>query len=162
MGYTTRTQVAAADIILINKIDLVSATELAQVEQQVRRYNERATLFKSMRCEMDTGLLFGLGIEKREAFAPPQHAGEFQSVIFTGHKAINRDCFAEFVGNLPDTVYRAKGFVCFVDGSALFNYVAGRAELEAFVADKTELVFIGRELSGIREHLLQRLVDCEE
>ena len=64
--------------------------------------------------------------------------------------------------NLPDTIYRAKGFVCFSDGSALFNYVAGRAELEEFAADKTELVFIGRELSAIRESLLQRLAECEE
>jgi G3E family GTPase len=162
MGYTTRTQVAAADIILINKIDLVSAAELAEVEEQVRRYNERATLFRAARCEIDTGLLFGLGIVKREGFAPPQHTGEFQSVIFTGHKTFNRDRFAGFVENMPGAVYRAKGFICFADGSALFNYVAGRAELEAFAADKTELVFIGRELSVIRESLLQSLAACEE
>jgi G3E family GTPase len=62
MGYTTRTQVEAADIILINKIDLVSADELEQVEEQVRNYNRRATLFRSERCGLDTGLLFGLGI----------------------------------------------------------------------------------------------------
>jgi G3E family GTPase len=162
MGYTTRTQVESADIILVNKVDLVSAEELAQVEEQVRRYNSRATFFRSVRCEMDTALLFGLGIEKREMFAVPQHSGEFQSFVFTCSKTISRERFAEFVDRLPEDVYRAKGFVCFADGPALFNYVAGRAELEEFAADKTELVFIGRGLSETRETLLQGLAGCVE
>ncbi len=162
MGYTTRTQVESADIILVNKIDLVTADELAQVEEQVRRFNSRATFFRSVRCDMDTSLLFGLGIGKREAFTTPQHMGEFQSVVFTSGKVINRDRFSEFVECLPETVYRAKGFVRFDDGSSLFNYVAGRAELEEFPANKTELVFIGRGISGIGESLLQGLAACEE
>jgi G3E family GTPase len=140
----------------------VSGEELAQVEEQVRRYNSRATLFRSVRCEMDTGLLFGLGIEKREMFTAPQHTGGFQSFVFTSSKTISRVRFAEFVDRLPEDVYRAKGFVCFTDGPALFNYVAGRAELEEFAADKTELVFIGRGLSETRELLLKGLSGCEE
>ena len=162
MGYTTRTQLEAADILLINKIDLVNTDELKQVEEQARSHNSRATVFRSVRCEMDTGLLFGLGIEKREAVAPPQHTDEFQSVVFTTIKAINRERFSRFAENLPETVYRAKGFVCFADGPALFNYVAGRAELEEFPADKTELVFIGRGISKIGESLVRKMESCEE
>ncbi len=162
MGYTTRTQLAAADILLINKIDLVSAEELEQVEEQARRHNNRATVFRSVRCGLDTSFLFGLGIEKRESFAAPQHGGEFQSVVFTSDKTINRERFSRFMEGLPEAVYRAKGFVCFADGSSLFNYVAGRAELEEFPADKTELVFIGRGLSSVGESLRQRLTECEE
>ncbi len=162
MGYTTRTQVESADIILVNKIDLVTAEELEQVEEQVRRFNSRATFFRSEHCEMDTALLFGLGIEKRESFAVPQHGGEFQSVVFTGNETISRGRFEEFVNSLPENVYRAKGFVCFGDGSALFNYVAGRAELEEFPAERTELVFIGRDLSEAKDSLLQRLAGCVE
>jgi G3E family GTPase len=162
MGYTTRTQLESADILLINKIDLVNADELKQVEEQVRQHNGRATVFKAVRCEMDTGLLFGLGIDKREAFAPAQHAEEFQSVVFTTINTIDRDRFSGFVESMPETVYRAKGFVRFADGTALFNYVAGRAELEEFPADKTELVFIGRGLSKIAKSLVRRMESCEE
>jgi G3E family GTPase len=162
MGYTTRTQLEAADILLINKIDLVSAEELKQVEKQARGHNGRATVFRSVRCEMDTALLFGLGIDKREAVAPPQHTDEFQSVVFTTIKTIDRERFSSFVESMPETVYRAKGFICFADGPALFNYVAGRAELEEFPADKTELVFIGRGLSKIGESLVRKLESCEE
>lgn len=162
MGYTTRTQVESADIILVNKIDLVTAEELDQVEEQVRRYNTRATFFRSVRCEMDTGLLFGLGIENRVLCGPPQHTGEFQSVVYTGDRSVDRGRFAEFVNNLPESIYRAKGFVRFTDGPALFNYVAGRAELEDFPAGKTELVFIGRGLSAIRDSLLRGLAECGE
>jgi G3E family GTPase len=162
MGYTTRTQLEAADILLINKIDLISADELKQVEEQARRHNGRATVFKAVRCEMDTGLLFGLGIEKRGAVSPPQHTDEFQSVVFTTINTIDRNRFSGFVESMPDTVYRAKGFVRFADGPALFNYVAGRAELEEFPADKTELVFIGRGLSKIGESLVRKMESCEE
>ncbi len=46
---------------------------------------------------------------------------------------------------------QAKGFVRFHDGGRLFNYVAGRAELEEFPAEGTELVFIGPKVEQSRE-----------
>ena len=47
-------------------------------------------------------------------------------------------------------------------GTFLFNYVAGRADLEEFADEKTRLVFIGRALENCREEILQRLRECEE
>jgi len=162
MGYTTRTQLEAADILLINKTDLVSEEELEWVEAETRRCNGRATIFRSERCGIDTNLLFGLGIEKRETFTPPQHSGEFQSVVFTSEGTLNRQRFNVFVDGLPEQVYRAKGFIRFSDGSALFNFVAGRAELEDFPAERTELVFIGRGLAAMGESLRKDLAACGE
>jgi hypothetical protein len=57
---------------------------------------------------------------------------------------------------------RAKGFVRFSDGTQLFNFVAGRWDLEPFEADRTELVFIGKEITAQKERIVAVLRECEE
>jgi Cobalamin synthesis protein cobW C-terminal domain len=51
-------------------------------------------------------------------------------------------------------VVRAKGFIRFADGAQLFNFVAGRWELEPFESERTEVVFIGRKIAAEREAIL--------
>ncbi|WP_150522712.1 CobW family GTP-binding protein [Roseibium sediminis] len=46
-------QIAFADVILINKTDLVSAEELANVEGRIRKINPYAVLHRSERCAVD-------------------------------------------------------------------------------------------------------------
>jgi len=58
-------------------------------------------------------------------------------------------------------VVRAKGFIRFADGAQLFNFVAGRWELEPFESDRTELVFIGRKIGAEREVIVSALKKCE-
>jgi hypothetical protein len=59
-------------------------------------------------------------------------------------------------------VIRAKGFVRFVDGVQLFNFVAGRWELEAFEANRTELVFIGKGVLSEKEAIVESLEKCQQ
>ncbi len=160
VGYTARTQVEAADIIMINKIDLVSTADLQEVEAQVRKYNEGAVLFRTVHCQVDANLLLGLDVEKH--VVPVAHHGkaEFQSFTFTTNRPLERDKFEQVISDLPESVYRAKGFVCLEEGTYLFNYVLGRAELEAFEADRSQLVFIGRDLDEVQEDILSQLRDC--
>ena len=56
---------------------------------------------------------------------------------------------------------RAKGFIRFADGAQLFNFVAGRWELEPFESDRTELVFVGRKIGAKREALVSVIEKCE-
>ncbi|PYL56832.1 MAG: cobalamin biosynthesis protein P47K, partial [Verrucomicrobia bacterium] len=69
--------------------------------------------------------------------------------------------FERFANSLPATVIRAKGFVRFADGSQLFNFVAGRHELEPFETDRTELVFVGKKITAEKETILGALKKCE-
>ena len=165
VGYTTRTQLETADIILINKIDLVTTDELKEVEDQVRRYNDTAVLIKTVGCDLDTNLLFGLGLDmgKRSVAAAQSHHGEavFQSFVYTSEALLDEGKFRETVDDLPLSVFRAKGFVRFPGAAFLFNYVVGRPDLEPFEADTTQLVFIGRDLEDAREDILGRLRNCE-
>jgi len=161
VGYAARTQLKAADIVLINKIDLVTREEVEEVEAQVRKYNDTAALFKTVRCDVDIDLLFGLDIEKRTIPIVHHRDVDFESFTFITDMTLEREKFQQVIADLPLSVYRAKGFVRFAEGGYLFNYVVGRSDLEEFRADKTQLVFIGPHLDEIRETILSQLRGCE-
>lgn len=163
VGYTSRTQLSAADILLVNKVDLVTTDEIREVEAQVRRYNPTAMLFKTVGCGVDTSLLFGIEIARRPFPANLYGDPDFQSITFESESPLSEGKFRETVAHLPPSVFRAKGFVCFREGegSRLFNFVMGRVDLEPFEADRTELVFIGRRIEEDREVILHLLKACE-
>lgn len=46
-------QIAFADVILLNKTDLVSAAHLATVERRIRDINPHATIYRTERCNID-------------------------------------------------------------------------------------------------------------
>ena len=89
-----------------------------------------------------------------------RHQPEFESFAFTSSKIFSRDCFEGFANGLPASVVRAKGFIRFADGAQLFNFVAGRWELEPFEFDRTELVFIGKKIAAERSAILGALDEC--
>ncbi len=177
VGYTSRTHIASADIILINKTDLVTSAEVEILEAQVRNFNERAAILGTVNCGVDTNLLFG-----HATIQPPRpvspHADErhssalatgksappvekLHSFVWTTDKSLKSAKFDELIEDFPLELIRAKGFVRFEDGGRLFNYVVGRADFEEFNADITELVFIGRNLDRLRLEIEERLKDCE-
>lgn len=162
IGHTSRIQIEAADTILLNKVDLVSQSELKAIEEKLRSLNEAAEILHTRRCQIDPDLLFGIGRERVQA--PPHHVHqpEFESFSYTTPATFDRQCFEEFADNLGTDVTRAKGFVRFAEGTYLFNFVAGRWELEVFEQEATELVFIGKQLSGRKEEIVGRLKICEQ
>ncbi|KAF3887858.1 MULTISPECIES: CobW family GTP-binding protein [Nostocales] len=162
VGHTTRIQIEAADIILLNKIDLISEKELEVVEDKLHSINEIASILRSHRGKVDLDLLFGIG---RERVQPPPHhvhQPEFESFSYNTSATINRPCFEEFVNSLEPNVYRAKGFVRFSDGIYLFNFVAGRWDLERFEQEATELVFIGKQVKEQKLEIIELLKKCEQ
>ncbi len=173
IGHTTRLQIESADILLLNKIDLVDASQIEGLERKLRNINPTAAIVCTQRCQIDPELLFGISRqrEKTDALLGPgspipakthQHQPEFASIVFISEKIFSRDCFERFVNELPSSVIRAKGFVRFHDGAQLFNFVAGRWELEPFQADRTELVFIGKEILAAKTVITDWLDKCQE
>jgi G3E family GTPase len=161
LGHTTRLQIEGADILLLNKIDLIDAKQIEPLETKLREINRTATIVRTERCRIDPELLFGIGREK--TIAPPQHEHqpEFESFTFSSDSTFSRDCFERFADALPTSVLRAKGFVCFADGAQLFNFVAGRWEMEPFESDETQLVFIGKGVLSEREAMIESLKKCQ-
>jgi G3E family GTPase len=77
---TLRRQMTAADLLIVNKTDLVSAKQLAKVEKAVRKFNEQATLLHAVNSAIDLDVLFhGISVQERPAEAlPPLRAHSFR------------------------------------------------------------------------------------
>jgi G3E family GTPase len=161
LGHTTRLQIESADILLLNKLDLIQSDQIGPLEVKLRDINPTAAIVRTKHCRVDPELLFGIGREKKAAPPQHQHQPELESFTFTSNQFFSRDCFERFADDLPSSVYRAKGFVRFTDGTQLFNFVAGRWDLEAFESAETQLVFIGKEITKQRSSVIDALENCE-
>src|SRR6202162_3654708 len=64
LGHTTRLQIEGADILLLNKIDLIKPTQIEPLETKLREINLTAAIVRTQRCRIDPELLFGIGREK--------------------------------------------------------------------------------------------------
>src|SRR5215813_4389125 len=164
IGHTTRLQIEGADMLLLNKIDLVDATQVEPLETKLRNINPSAAIIRTERCRIDPELLFGISQSREKRVASPrhEHQPEFESFVFSSENVFSRDCFERFAGALPFNVIRAKGFIWFPDGAQLFNFVAGRWELEPFEADRTEVVFIGKNVLSAKTAITSLLAKCQE
>jgi G3E family GTPase len=174
-----RAQVAAADFIVINKVDLLDARGLGRVARKVTKINPRAVVFESERCRVQSPLLFGTStrnyrrsLEAGASEQPPPkvtHLDEdgISAFSYDGGGEFDQKRFERFLDRLPANVYRAKGFVRLAgnDWSCLFNYTCGRYEISwvkvGAAAASTQAVFIGRDLEGEREKILDKLLDCK-
>ena len=162
LGHTTRLQIEGADILLLNKIDLIKLEQIEPLEGKLRKINPTAAIVRTERCQIDPELLFGIG-RKRKVIQPDhEHQPEFESFTFTSDKSFSRDCFERFADSLPANVYRAKGFIRFEDSSQLFNFVAGRWDLEPFESAETALVFIGKGVLAEKKAITESLNKCEQ
>jgi len=160
-GRATEKHLEAADIILINKIDLLNTDQIKAVEDQVRLFNDRAILFKTVGCDVNANLLFGM--VTRKGSTPMQCRGmtEFQTFTYSTDAFLDEKMFMNVIASLGTSVYRAKGFVRFPGVSRLFNYVLGRTDLEDHEAGGTELVFIGCRLEDMVDVIQRKLKSCE-
>ncbi|HEY7000896.1 MAG TPA: GTP-binding protein [Candidatus Udaeobacter sp.] len=160
LGRTTRLQIEGGDILLLNKVDLIDPVKIS-LEAKLREINRTAAIVRTERCRIDPELLFGLG--RGEEMTPPRHTHEpeSESFAFNSDETFARHCFERFAESLPASVLRAKGFVQFADGTQLFNFVAGRWELEPFESDRTELVFIGKNITRQKSRILHGLHECQ-
>jgi Putative GTPases (G3E family) len=160
LGHTTRLQIEAADILLLNKIDLIEPRQIEPLETKLREINSTAAIVRTERCRIEPELLFGIGRERKIAGPKHRHQPDFESFAFTSGKVFSRDCFEVFANGLPASVVRAKGFIRFADGAQLFNFVAGRWELEPFESERTELVFIGKKIAAEKKAIIHALDEC--
>ncbi|MFH0737081.1 MAG: GTP-binding protein [Candidatus Micrarchaeota archaeon] len=156
LGHTGREQIGLADLVILNKTDLVSTDGLAKVKEAIVKLNPRAVIIESVRCDIDAKILFGIGRE-----APvSRHVTHKIDIEQFGHSSSDTfgyEAFVRFLETLPKGIYRSKGFVRTDKGTFLVDYVAGRCSFEAFESERTGLVFIGKDALACREEILEAL-----
>jgi G3E family GTPase len=144
-------QIVNADLILVNKSDLVAPAELADIKQRLDAMRPGALLLKTVFCRMEEELPAGRGI------VPISSGGIVPLMecvsVEPGKTFSNRD-LEEFLAELAvggfGRVVRGKGFLQ-VGGKGWLNLqiVAGRVTLEPFPAGaEPRLTLIGYDLNG--------------
>ncbi len=164
IGHTGRMQIEMADVILLNKVDLVNSDQKKEAIEKIRQINERAEIFETARCGIDTNILFGIELKEKEF--GPEHRDHIEKegiefFTFTAEKSFGRDKFEAFLYSVPKNVYRAKGFIVFDGQTYLFNFVFGRWEFEESEEKETKLVFIGKDIIKQKEDIIRKLKECE-
>lgn len=153
VGDVVRAQLRAADIIVLNKIDLVDSTSAEATEAWVRGEAPHAGIVASVQAQVDPAVLFGASTGRRrtaDAQAAPAAHEVFESWTWQRETAIGRDRLVEFVESLPAGVVRGKGVVSLAGSEGapmVFQLVGRRWTLRPHHdpdAPGSRLVFIGR------------------
>jgi G3E family GTPase len=174
-----REQIAAADFVVLNKIDLVDEAAARHAEARIAGINARALVVRAVRGVVDTRVLFGTGVGvARETI---EHAVEHDrasresghlvrervsSFAYETERIFDRARFERFLAGLPPSIYRAKGLVRFEesDWTALFNFTCGRSDFEwrepAPPGFRASAVFIGADAADQRDEIVRRLEAC--
>ena len=136
-------QLRAADVLLLNKCDLVSEASLEKSRKRLQEINPKAVVFMTTRGNLNPAFIFDMEDQWDEKHALPVTAGsnfpvhrshvhdELRCKTLVIPEPLNRKEFLSAVESLPPTVFRVKGIIEFTDSPQpmLFQYVAGRFEL---------------------------------
>ncbi len=165
-----KANIAAAKLILLNKIDLLSPEQIVIIESFVHETNPRATILKTIKAEFAPEFLLDLPevTQLKLGQAPRKHFADYISVTFRETKPLDPLTTTKFLNNLPSGVYRLKGQMFFGKKSVnnqqiLIQKVGQTHTLSGRAWPKkqrpiTELVFIGTDFDGAK--LLDKLKQC--
>src|ERR671917_102050 len=179
-----KNQIAFADVIILNKIDLVSGKELEEVEARIRAINPYAKVHRTQNCAIpidevldrkafDLDRIIELEPDFLEEGHHHHHDEQMQSVSVRHAGEINPDLFMPWINQLTQregpSILRCKGIVAFPDEPKRFVFQGVHMILDgALQADwkpeekrESRVVFIGRDLNemAIREGFLACAVE---
>ena len=179
-SHEAQEQIAFADVVLLNKIDLVDPAEVDRIERKVRSMNRFAAIHRTERSAVDLDLILGLGafdLKNILSVAPDlleeedhEHDASVSSVCITAPGTVDGSRFNKWMFDLVQTrgadLFRMKGILD-LDAAAPTIRVPRRAHdpgrpartaLGTGEARRNELVFIGRDLD--RPALEQGFASC--
>src|SRR5438445_433193 len=162
LGHTGRIQIEMADMILLNKIDLISTSQLKELQEFITTINPKAQILYTTKCNIEPRLLFGIETKKEISKTEEDHLRKegVQLFSFSSDSKVSLKKIQKVLRDLPPEIYRAKGFLKTENKNFLFNYVAGRFNFEPFETKKTEIVFIGKKIMKYKKEILEKLSSC--
>ena len=162
-------QIAFADVVLLNKTDLVTDAELAELEKRIRAMNAMAKIHRTQNAELAMDALLGVKAFdlNRALEIEPDFLGEHEhehdetvtSVAIVESGVVDGNKFSDWIGELLRTqgtdIFRTKGILNMAGEDKRFVFQGvhmlfdGRPDRawKATETPKNELVFIGRNLN---------------
>ena len=131
VGDTVSGQLRSADLIVLNKIDLVNEPQLDRARRAVRGLSGDVVMLDADRAEVPVDVVLGpdLGRGRRAAATgttstPPAAASaRFVSRTFRAGGPVDRSLVEPWLAGLPATVVRAKGIARFLDDTDRLHVV---------------------------------------
>ncbi len=158
--WEARLQVERADLIVLNKLDLVD-DEGRACEDVLRRHNAEAPILRVSRGQVPWEVLLGAGLN-RAPFLPSvrsfqSHLAEgvsFETYTWRPETPVDPERVEDLLETLGARVWRVKGLLPALDGGWIeVHAVAGRIEIEPAAEISSTgppaLVFIGRALGEV-------------
>jgi G3E family GTPase len=155
-------QITYGDIILLNKIDLVTPDKLQEVENFIHDVKNGARIVRTQNSQVPLPLILNVDLFDYDKYFDIDDA--FTSVFFESDKPFDVHKVENFLQEqMPTNVFRAKGIMWFSDSELrnIFYLSGSRYNLhtdEWKDNPKNELLLIGRNLD--RQTLLEQLENC--
>lgn len=175
---TAKEQLKCADIVLLNKVDLVNRKKVEEIKKEIKKIVSKAQILETIKGKAPLKLLLGVGkfdaeqhlVWKREEHEHAHEPGIEAAACITG--AVDHEKVQKFLENLPETIFRAKGILCIKESEPgagdelriVFQKVGKRTEMEftrPWKEDErkeTKVVFIGTKLKP--KELQKKLDAC--
>jgi len=175
-------QIAFADIILVNKMDLVTEAEALEVERRIRTINPYAEIRRSTKSDVPIDAVIGRDafnlariLEREPEFLSGEddheHDSDILSVSFEVSKPIDPEKFnawiTQLLANKGQDLLRTKGILYYQGESRRFAFQAVHmiadgdyiGEIKDGDPRKSKIVFIGRDLN--RPQLRRGFESCQ-
>jgi G3E family GTPase len=171
-----RSQLRAADVVALSKIDMADAVACAQLREVIRVQRPAAVIVDALRGEVPATLLFPVDVDRvaapREVLPRRPVADRFETLSWTSERPVSLPRLQQAIGRLAPKLARAKGLFETVEQPGrltVFQLAGGRATLApggvlAAGVPRTRIVFIAeiRVLSRAEiDGIMQSCVDAE-
>ena len=174
-------QIAFADVIVLNKVDLVTPEELTAVEAQIRKINKFAKIHRSTKADVPIAELLDQGafdLQRVLAHTPDfltddehEHNDDIASMSFQVETPIDPERFNAWIGALlaeqGQNLLRTKGILAYTGEARRFAFQAVHMIADGdFIGPwkdgdprHSRIVFIGRNLN--RPQLRRGFESCQ-
>lgn len=173
LRFTIERQIEAADMIILNKVDLVGPEELIVARKKLEAIAGKARIFDAVYARVPHGILLDTGTFPKGdlpmASQEQKNSSPFKTWTFSSERVFDKNALSKIVEELPPDIFRAKGFVRIAQDphqKHLLQVVGRRWSISHegcwnSDAEPSKIVFIGLPDEKAVAKLNDRLRGCE-
>lgn len=151
-------QIKAAELLLFNKVDLLTKENVPRFLEEIREINPSCSVVPTHHCQIDPETLWVHAVKvnhETESHIHHVHVDHgsaeemgYVTFAFEDESPFKADCFHRFIEDLPIKLYRVKGFVLLDGKRFIVNHVGGKTEwIELDEVGPTKLAFVGWQIN---------------
>ena len=129
-------QVACADMVILNKVDLVGRAQVERIRGWLDARINRARVIEATRADVPLEVVLSVGRlgagHGQEEHHPHDHAARFGTWSYESDRPLRLEALRAAASRLPGTIYRAKGVVRAVEAPerrAILQVVGRRVDI---------------------------------